>query len=160
VSGDTRDPVPQDDPPLDPGHPEPGQPDSKRVWRRSCCGWVAGPYPTRTFTCQETPSFARRDNDSACGIVEPDPDAPLPHSRAIGAPLAAHGIVALVGIQFSDHARSITPAAWANNYMQAARLDKRRRLIILKIALFVVKATIGLSIVTMLINITLRIARM
>ena len=25
-------------------------------------GWVANPYPTGTFTPQETPSFARRDN--------------------------------------------------------------------------------------------------
>jgi hypothetical protein len=27
-------------------------------------GWVASPYPTGTFTRQETPSFARRDNDN------------------------------------------------------------------------------------------------
>jgi len=34
-----------------------------------CCnesagyGWVAGPYPTGTFTPQEAPSLSRRDND-------------------------------------------------------------------------------------------------
>ena len=28
-------------------------------------GWVASPYPTGTCTPQETPSFARRDNDKA-----------------------------------------------------------------------------------------------
>jgi hypothetical protein len=28
-------------------------------------GWVASPYPTGTSTPQETPSFARRDNDQA-----------------------------------------------------------------------------------------------
>ena len=30
--------------------------------RKTRYGWVANPYPTRTFTLQETPSFSWRDN--------------------------------------------------------------------------------------------------
>ena len=33
-----------------------------RHGRKTRYGWVANPYPTRTFTLQETPSFSWRDN--------------------------------------------------------------------------------------------------
>jgi len=33
--------------------------------RKTRYGWVANPYPARTFTLQDTPSFAWRDNGSA-----------------------------------------------------------------------------------------------
>jgi hypothetical protein len=35
-------------------------------------GWVASPYPTGTFTPQETPSFARRDNVQPKAARAPD----------------------------------------------------------------------------------------
>ena len=34
-----------------------------RHGRKTRYGWVASPYPTGTFTPQETPSLSRRDND-------------------------------------------------------------------------------------------------
>ena len=36
-----------------------------RHGRKTRYGWMANPYPTRTFTLQETPSFAWRDNAAA-----------------------------------------------------------------------------------------------
>ena len=36
--------------------------DPLRTWINTRYGWVASPYPTGTFTQQETPSFTRRDN--------------------------------------------------------------------------------------------------
>ena len=37
-------------------------PPQLRHGRKTRYGWVASPYPTRTFTLQETPSFSWRDN--------------------------------------------------------------------------------------------------
>ncbi len=37
-------------------------PRPKGMWIRLC--WTANPYPTETLTLEETPSFARRDNDT------------------------------------------------------------------------------------------------
>jgi len=37
--------------------------DPLRHGRKTRYGWVANPFPTGTFTPQDMPSFARRDND-------------------------------------------------------------------------------------------------
>ena len=48
-------------------------------------GWVASPYPTGTFTRQETPSFARRDNvkHSPAHAAEP-PASAAARQHALG----------------------------------------------------------------------------
>ena len=59
-------------------------------------GWVASPYPTGTCTPQDTPSFARRDNDSD----EPRLTA-TDRSGSEGSKLSSVGWSALIGFTFT-----------------------------------------------------------
>src|SRR6266571_6963732 len=52
-----------------------------RHGRKTRYGWVARPYPTRTFTLQETPSLSWRDN----AAPQPLPEAGARHERTLEA---------------------------------------------------------------------------
>ena len=64
--------------------------------RKTRYGWVANPYPTGTFTLQDMPSFARRDNDSD----EPRLTA-TDRSGSEGSKLSSVGWSALIGFTFT-----------------------------------------------------------
>src|SRR5262245_11539205 len=59
----------------------PRVPPRPRHGRKTRYGWVASPYPTGTFTLQETPSFSWRENARR----QPLPEAGARHERTLEA---------------------------------------------------------------------------
>src|SRR6266536_2711342 len=56
----------------------PWYPPRLRHGRKTRYGWVASPYPTGSFTLQETPSFSWRDNTAAQPRLEAEAERTLP----------------------------------------------------------------------------------